>query len=226
MTCWYKEEFLSPFFLNHYSWVDRITIFLGDGGKYLPPDSKIKRVSLIMPQGIDDGRKRAPVNAYYKICRFDWLLILDADEFAFITREDLEKVPKEFAVAKVAFAHVYRHISEQDLDPSKPVKDQRRHGYFDPMYEKPIIARPGRNLLWRPGNHHLRQVTTVLPTIFTGAHWGNADPCFAIQRRVRDRSQRISLENLKRGYGSRQWNLTEEDVLKECRDHQNDPALW
>ena len=28
ITMWYNEEFLAPFFLNHYSWVDKIHIIL------------------------------------------------------------------------------------------------------------------------------------------------------------------------------------------------------
>ena len=28
ITMWYNEEFLAPFFLNHYKWVDKIHILL------------------------------------------------------------------------------------------------------------------------------------------------------------------------------------------------------
>lgn len=226
ITCWYNEKFLAPFFLNHYSWADRITILVVGPGDYIKPDPKIKCAPLEMPLGMDDGIKAFALNKWYRESSADWVILPDADEFVFAGRVILKLAPKKYDVLRVHLDHVYRHLSEADLDPSKPIMDQRRHGYHEALYDKPIVARGGRNFTWGVGNHSLKGNAKFSPFSLLGAHWANADPCFCVQRRVRDRSQRMSPRNLSKGWTSRQWNLTEEAVLKECGEHANDSRLW
>lgn len=129
-------------------------------------------------------------------------------------------------ISNVALSNVYRHISERALNCSLPIKEQRRHGFLDSRYVKPIVAKAGMDIAWTPGNHTLRGPARYFPVEYEGAHWANADPCFCVGRRIRDRRDRQSKHNLEKKLTYHHHGITAEDVLKECRDHQNDPMLW
>ena len=59
-----------------------------------------------------------------------------------------------------------------------------------------------------------------------GAHWANADPCFCVERRIKNRKERQSKYNLTCRMSWQNHSITAEDILKQCKDHENDPKLW
>jgi len=232
ITCMYNEEFLLPFFLNHYSWVDRITILLDTATndstweiarKY----QQVVFVPFAMIEGMDDGEKSKQISETYQSSPADWVIVADADEFIFISKDDLVKINGDDQASCVSLYDVYRHVTEFDLDPLQPIKSQRSHGCLDNRYIKPSIVRGGLSgISWGPGHHHLSGVANYHPTSFTGAHWANADLSFCINRRIKGRRDRQSPTNKAMGWSVQNWNVTEDSIRQECELHTNDPKLW
>ncbi len=230
ITCVYNEEFLLPFFLKHYEWVDKITILFGEDSTdeskcILEKNPKVEIIPFTMPMGIDDGLKAERISQTYRESKADWVLIVDVDEFAFINRKDLDRIGNEYNLARVSFPHVYCHQSEKDLDLSKSIEEQRRHGYLAQEYIKPSLARGGQDLSWNVGNHGVTGKCRINPEIFPGAHWANADPSFCIERRVKGRKERLSPINIEKKWGHGNFTITKESILAECKAHENDPEV-
>jgi hypothetical protein len=246
----YNEEFLLPFFLKHYDWVDKINVIYDQDStdqtlKILKSNPKINIIPFKFPDMMDDVLKTQKVNQEYSkihdCCR---VLVVDADEFIFTDKIMLKKI--NYPVVYVKLFNVFRHKSEGDLDINKPIKDQRRHGFYEDVYHKPIIAKSGLDLLWGLGNHNItrtprspknlpikiKQIVTgqreakAFDCGIIGAHWSNADPVFCIDRRVRGRRDRQSKSNLEHGYTYQHHHITEESVLAECKQHENDPLVF
>jgi hypothetical protein len=59
-----------------------------------------------------------------------------------------------------------------------------------------------------------------------GAHWVNADPCFCVERRMKNRRDRQSKFNLENKLTFQDHFITEESVLAECKAHENDPEVF
>lgn len=232
ITCVYNEEFLLPFYLQHYSWVDRVNIIFDidtndaslrrivSYSKSLGLDVKLTLMD--MPEGMDNIIKINNINWVYKQLPADsFALLVDADEFVLVDREKLEQIKD--LVTVVYFGHVYRHVDEEDLDPTKPIKEQRRHGFISGR--KPIVVRGGLDASWDVGCHEC----SVKPYNDIGlvlAHWCMADPCFCIDRRYLDRVLRYSDNNKKHGFSTHISSATRESLLAECRQHENDAAIW
>ncbi len=245
ITMWFNEEFLAPFFLSHYRFADRINIILDadTNDNTLAIVSKCPNVHVELfkfPDMMDDMIKVGRINQCYAGLDCDWVICVDADEFIFPlpdvtwTRKFLSEV-KEGNVVKAAMWNVYRHHSDENLDPAmEPVVMQRRHG--DPNmgkaenapYVKPIVCRPKAHDGWSVGNHHIKPNTStkLAGEWLAGAHWANADPCFCIERRLKGRRDRQSKNNLSnRMTFQHQW-IAEQDVLRLCQAHANDPQLF
>jgi hypothetical protein len=165
ITVWYNEEFLAPFFLNHYSWVDKIHILLDadtdDNTEKIAatyPNVSIERFKF--PNMMDDLIKSRKINEKYRsITDADYVVVVDSDEFILCnTLTGSVKDHIASAVKDLYFAvlwQIYQHETEGRLDPSMPVYPQRSHG--DPTIAnaniKPVVARAGLDLVWGVGNH-------------------------------------------------------------------------
>lgn len=229
ISCMYNEQFLAPFFCKHYEWADRITVLLDTATtdkteEIINGFANVVSVPFEMPDGMNDGLKSIRISEFYQASDSDWVIIADADEFIFITREDIESVGGH-TMARVALYDVFRHTTESDLDSSLPVRDQRSHGCLDERYIKPSIVRGGMGFSFGPGHHHLGGIPVVYPLIFKGAHWANADK-FCIERRIKGRRDRQSAENRMFGWSTQNWGVTEVSILQELKNHENDPQLW
>jgi hypothetical protein len=194
---------------------------------------------------MDDVLKVEKINEEYrKIRNCDRILLVDADEFVFVDKAKLDEIKDP--IVSVKLYNVYRHASEGDLDTDKPIQEQRRHGCFEKMYNKPIIANTGLDIVWGPGNHTINRTPRSLSNLPTktlnyltgqrcavaidcgiiGAHWANADPCFCVDRRVKGRRDRQSKYNLEHKLTVHCHNITEESVLAECIMHENEMAVF
>jgi hypothetical protein len=234
--CFYNEAALIPFFLSHYHFVHAIEAFVSPSldatRELLAADPRVLLRDVEMPDGIDDDMKVAWLNAAIRQPDNEhaWHLVLDADEFiwppgdpACVTVEAfLAAVPVNEAAVEARMVQTYRHESESDLDPTiAPVVLQRRHGFS--MGIKPIVLRSNLPFEFAPGNHKVYGGGEVSTTrFFEGAHWQNADPSFAVTRRIRDRKERISAINRARGHGVHHYTLTEAEVLAELEAHRHD----
>ena len=249
ITMWYNEEFLAPFFLNHYSFVDRIHIFLDsdtdDGTRNIV--DKYKNVSihdLTFPDKFDDIIKQQVTNDLYTKLDCDWVFGVDADEFIFLPDNYLEE-----HTDSVYFTHlwnVFRHHTERDLDSTRPVREQRRHGTNElddgshrDAYIKMNIVKAKEDWKWSLGFHggslngsewtyytspSYPAGITHLPPV-PGAHWANADVSYAIERRVKNRRERMSQVNLSHGWCIQNFHITEAAIRERLKRHENDPRV-
>jgi len=169
ITMWYNEEFLAPFFLNHYAWVDKIHILLTPSTDRTEeiikqyPNTEIEYFSF--PNNLlDDTLKVRKINEKYKsLTEADYVIVVDSDEFIFCNqldkpvRDHIAKTNKD--VYFVNLWQIYKHETDMPLDLKLPVYEQRQHGdpdiddSFNILYVKPALVRAGQDLWWREGNH-------------------------------------------------------------------------
>lgn len=167
ITMWYNEEFLAPFFLNHYGWVDKIHILLDadtdDNTEAIAtgyPNVSIEYFKF--PDMMDDVIKARKINEKFRsITDADYVVVVDSDEFIFCNI--LDDSVKEHIVEKgkdcyfATLWQIYQHESDSRLDATKPVYQQRRNGdpKIENCYVKPAVVRAGLDVVWGPGNHTL-----------------------------------------------------------------------
>ena len=239
ITMWYNEAFLAPFFLAHYAWADKITLLYDRDTTDNTPEivKTAPNVTIIpfrFPDMLDDGLKQMKINERYTESDCDWVALVDADEFLFyqdggVLRYDLRSflAASSADVYHVPFFHVHRHKDDADLDTSLPAVPQRRHGVADAG--KPCVARGGQGIRWKAGCHWLipdERSRTVLHDGIYCAHWAMADPCFAFERRLKNRRQRQSRENMARSMGFHNQNITPKDLQREFEAHAEDGQLF
>jgi 2-polyprenyl-3-methyl-5-hydroxy-6-metoxy-1,4-benzoquinol methylase len=171
ITVWYNEEFFAPFFLNHYSWVDKIHVLLdadtNDRTESVAreyPNVEVQPVRF--PDMMDDILKVETIsNKYRTLTEADYVIVVDSDEFVFCNQiEKPVRLHLENTRKDVYFANlwqIYEHENDPPLDPDRAVPAQRRHGDpnmddpFNISYIKPAIVKARKNLHWTPGNHEL-----------------------------------------------------------------------
>lgn len=171
ITMWYNEEFLAPFFLNHYAWVDTIHILLdadtSDHTEQIARQySNVEIEYFQFPDMMNDIIKSTAIShKYLSIRDADYVIIVDSDEFIFpwdtsrTVREHLSVTG--YDAYFVNLWQIYKHESDCPLDPELPVYRQRRHG--DPEMEtldnigylKPIVVKGGLDIFWGIGNHYI-----------------------------------------------------------------------
>lgn len=213
ITCFFREEFLMPLFKLHYHWVDRMNIITTERS-----DGKF-----------DDEDKMNWINDAVAASKADWVVVVDMDEFIYprpfgsnprvVLQQELEF---ETNVIYSHMTRMWRHHTDSDIDQSKPPVPQRIHGI--PDHVKPAVMRPSGVRLGA-GNHDVRiEAGAMLGNPWAGAHWANADPCFWIERETRDRGPRLSERNIQRGHGTH-TRRSRDQILAECKDHENDPVI-
>ena len=250
-TMWYNEEFLAPFFFSHYRFVDKVTVLLDRSTTDKTADcieqaqrryGNIIFSEFSFPDKIDDILKINKFNQCYQEAEHDYVILVDSDEFIFLPPGYLEK--NQAIVNFTKLWNVYRHSTDTDLDPEKPILEQRRHGVSDfegwDTYTKPNLIKAKQDWKWMVGHHagYLNgktmswpmgaayQESVVGPMPLTGAHWSMADPAFVIERRLKGRMGRQSKVNMTRGFGRQHYAVTEASLLAELKKHENDPLVF
>jgi hypothetical protein len=238
LSMWHNEEFLAPFFLNHYDFADSIHLVIGkdtlDQSREIA--SRAPNVTIedfTFPGGLlNDTIKIHKFNEMLRASDADWTIAVDADEFIWpLTFEQpatiLERQEGNLLYAKMW--QVYRNYMEGFLDPTRPPFDQRRHGNPKWHHIKPIIVRRDAQIAWDTGHHnYIKPAPWVRESdeFFVGAHWAMADEDMAIRRYIAGRQKRMSQENLDKRHGFHTFDLTPEGIREECRRHLHDPRLF
>jgi hypothetical protein len=237
----YNEETLARLFVQHYAWADRILAVVSRSTdrtrEVLESAPNVRIFDFEFPNGMDDQIKTQVVNDLLTVRSiYHWKIVVDADEFIWphgrlSPRSYLETVPQSVTVLEARMRNVFRHHSEADLDLDRPPVLQRCfgdpdfHSLENRQYQKPIVIRSGSGVLLGLGNHTQARGVFDHSFWFDGTHWQNADPCFAVQRRTRDRRDRQSERNLRSGYGVQNHSVTEEDILALCESRRNCPKI-
>ncbi len=217
IVCFYKEEFLLPLLANHYDWADRITLITRKRDDHM----------------FDDDDKTNWVNEAVRASRADWVVLVDCDEFVFPMpyglnpRVALEQEHGDLIYSRMV--RVWRHKTDVDIDRTRHPVPQRLHGIADLRDDgghiKPCVFRPNPTTRIGAGNHDIwSDIPMLVGWEWSGAHWANADPCFWIERETRDRGPRLTQRNKERGYGTHTLR-TKEQILAECKAHENDPKI-
>lgn len=229
LTFVYNEEYLLPFYFKHYAFCDRLNIIYDVDStdktiELLKSNPKVRIIPYHFKNMMNDQEKVDFINSCYGNFKEDTrILNVDTDEFVFTDKEQLLSL--NVNALCVTLYHTFRHVTEKNLDINIPVKEQRRHGILEAIYVKPIIVKAGLNISWGVGNHTLSG-TNVIDAGIIGAHWANADTCFCVDRRVKNRMLRQSRYNLEHGLTIQHHNITEQNVINECESHKNDPEVF
>lgn len=238
--CAFREEAILPFFLKHYWFVDKFVALLGKSEdrteEILKADPRVEVRPLEFPGGFNDREKIEGMNKAVSSLDggFDWVIAADADEFLWPPNDSgcgtlgslLTRTREN--VLRVAYRNVYRHVDDSNLDINSdtPPVYQRRHGDGAPLpgYIKPAVIRTKRGITFGIGHHEVYGASAH-GTPLAGSHWAYADLSFCIYRSVRDRTQRMSGENVARGWGTGHYNETEDKVRHLCKQHEHDPIV-
>jgi Glycosyl transferase family 2 len=220
----------------------------------LKADPRVELHYFESPAGMDDGLKIQKINALVAAIgqECDWIIVVDSDELVWpenwsaAAREGLPRnpvsvvdflslVPGDESCVMARMWQVFRHESDADLDVAKtPVFLQRRHGCPDREspalagYCKPIVIRANHGFQFTAGQHRLEASSRLKFSSrgFDGAHWANADPCFAVGRILRGRRDRMSAHNKVMGMGVQYFTIDEGQILGNCQAHRQDPQLF
>lgn len=244
ITMMYNEAVFAPLFVRHYApWIDKLTVFYSESSdgtreelERAATECGLKSLNIVpieFPDGFDDTLKIAYINGAVRNSSAKFVVCVDADEFVhpwpFESTDPRAELKKETAnVVRCRMFQMYRHLTEADIDPTKPPLFQRRHGApdeFQKFYDKPCIVRPDSGVQFKTGCHIVTIPYPESRTQWRGAHWGKADD-FCLRRYLRDRRDRLSQNNRDRDYGTHLATETEERLRSELRAHENDPQLF
>ena len=213
ITTYFREEFLAPLFLLHYSWVDHINIITAQF-----PDGKF-----------NDYLKMDLINAAIGKSNADWVIVVDFDEFVFPYPYGVD--PREVLMfepadkMEVPMWRVWRHHTDKDVDRMQPPVLQRLHCVANPGHTKPCIFRP-RGVSIGIGCHNANFPADHKPGMpWTAVHWANADPCFGIERSRENRQNRMCQRQLNETLGViPEWR--DPGFLEQrYKDHLNDGLI-
>jgi len=234
---WYNEELLAPLFFNHYAYCDEIHILLDPDTNDRTREIASKYPNVIIKDGhckdgMDNIQMLSNINQGILGVKDGWIYMVDADEFifpehhedphAFLGRQTAE-------VVNATYFHVYRHVTEKDIDYSKPPIPQRIHALdggpeHKNWFWKPSVFRASARVQLTIGNHRFEGIHTVSKERYIGAHWKQADPIICVQRRLSN-MVRHSEHDHKKGWGNHDFHVSEEKLLRQLEEKNNLPVL-
>ena len=257
ITDWYNEEDMAPYFLNHYSYVDTICIQIDSAtndktvevcSKY--PNVEIKYINY--PDGFDDIVRAKRISDESNSSKeYDWIFAVDADELIFASdHEDLKTFLSRQTgnVVWVDEVTVYKHVTEEQLDPTKPTLFQRRHGCR--LGPKSNVIKPNFNVVFGAGQHSVSNKPTdsqmkaskyssrsifYRPTHnfkndivycqerLRCSHWNMVDTDWAIKRLMN--RNKMSKNRQIQGVGTHYLSMSAKSLTDECDQHKNDPQI-
>lgn len=149
-TCVWNEEFLLPYFLQHYRWAERIVVYDNEStdrtADIAAADPRVK-VRENRSGGVSSNIARRDLrNACWKEARgkADWVALVDADEFLY--HPDilafLEYLHRRGTALAIPFG--WDMISETTPSGPEPLIEQVRFGAPARFYSKPCLFCPAR----------------------------------------------------------------------------------
>lgn len=246
ITVWYNEAFLAPFFLHHYAYADRITLFYdADSNDNSLDIARTGHNVTIIPfsfsAGFSSVEKQRLINNRYAESDADWVLAADADEFVFCkggedvfindVRAFIKAYPG-FDIYNASLYSVFPLKGQGPPDPALPAVPQRRHGnpIITPGFHKPLLFRGGLDLVWWLGCHQAMSPEgssyRQSPHKLFGAHWHKADLDMALQRILLNRVPRIGEDDKKAKYSIHYSRESEASLREEFARFADGPRLF
>jgi len=242
ITHWYNEELLAPLFFNHYKNCDEVRILLDTDTNdrtreiasiwALSESSNIVIQDIHCPDAMDNIQMLNNINQAISEVKDGWIYMVDADEFIF---PEWHEDPQTFLarqtteVVNCIYFHVYRHVTETDIDYSQNPIPQRIHALeggpeYKNWFWKPSVFRASVGVQLTIGNHRFVGKHTVSTERYIGAHWKQADYDICVRRRLSNR-ERHSQHDHKRGWGNHDFHITEERLKDQLEKNSNLPEL-
>ena len=158
--------------------------------------------------------------------------MVDADEFIFPEYHEDPQIFLKRQTAEIVnclYFHVYRHMTEGDIDYSLDPVPQRIHAIeggpeFKNWFWKPSVFRASAKVQLTIGNHRFVGKHSISNERYIGAHWKQADYEICIRRRLSNR-KRHSQHDHKKGWGNHDFNITEERLKAQLKKNSNLPVL-
>lgn len=234
---WYNEELLAPLFFNRYRDCDEVRILIdtdtNDGTREIAsryPNVILQDVHC--RDGMDNIQMLENINNAILEVKDGWIYMVDADEFIF---PEFHEDPRTFLarqkeeVVNCLYFHVYRHITEKDIDYTQDPIPQRTHAKeggpeFKNWFLKPSVFRAEAKVQLTIGNHRFKGEHTVSRERYIGAHWKQADYAICVPRRLSNRV-RHSEHDHKRGWGNHDFHITEERLRLQLQANSTLPEL-
>jgi hypothetical protein len=232
LSIWYNEELLAPLFCNHYNTETEVHILLetdtNDGTRDI-----LKRYPNVVVQdvhckdGMDNKQMIDIINDAILKIDDGWIYLVDADEFIF---PEFWEDPQTFLARQTAdivnatYFHVYRHVTDTDIDYTKPPVPQRLHAkegkeYLD-QFTKPSVFKASSKVHITIGNHNFSGEHSISQERYIGAHWKQADLELCVKRRLSN-GLRHSAADRKKGYGNHDYHQTRERLEQVLQKNSN-----
>jgi glycosyltransferase involved in cell wall biosynthesis/predicted Zn-dependent protease len=177
---------------------------------------------------LDDLLRRDALERARAACigRYDFVILVDADEFVVPKRgglkDTLARHRDQPALGTEGY-DVIQRPGEPAYDPAAPLLGQRRWGVPNPTYGKPVVLRPDSPVRLAVGQHFLegpRPYPPVCP--FYLLHFAGFDEGLFLKRR-RQMTARQGDRNIRAGYSVQHTSQTEDDLRRRWRELQAHP---
>ena len=234
---WYNEELLAPLFFNHYRNCDEVRILMDTDTNDKSREIASKYPNVVIENAhcsdqMDNIQMLHNINHAILQVKDGWIYMVDADEFIF---PEYHEDPQTFlsrqttGVVNCTYFHVYRHVTEKDIDYSLDPIPQRTHALdggpeHKNWFCKPSVFRASEKVQLTIGNHRFQGEHTVSKERYIGAHWKQADPAICIPRRLSN-MVRHSQHDHKKGWGNHDFHVSEERLRRQLDKNSNLPEL-
>lgn len=171
------EAFVLPRWIDHYAdqvGMDNLVIFddnSSDGSTDDLPCTVHRLPALPGRKGYETARMGLLSGiAAGLLAVYDWVVMVDADEFLLPDPKAYANLPDLLAdrdvdvIAPMAINVVHHVDSEPPLDPARPLLEQRHYGTFLPLMCKPSLKRVPAP--WRSASHGIAAPFAVDPQLF------------------------------------------------------------
>ena len=146
ITVCYNEEKLLPYFLKHYSFADLITVYdnhsTDKSMEIVRKFPKTEIIKMTTKDEFNDDDLLWIKNTAYKGADYDWVIIVDVDEFLYHPNllEKLEKYKNEGVTIPVTLGfNMYSKVFPTE---DKPITTLIQNGIFTKTHSKKVIFNP------------------------------------------------------------------------------------
>lgn len=214
ISFFYNEEYLLPFYLNHYAYADKITAFYDEDStdntlKILKNDPKVRVFPFKFIDGLNETEKIYMINKAYRKSKAKYCIIADADEFVFKPR---------FMFRNMYFCKLWQMVGkDRELTIDAPIKVQLCSGYYDKLYLKPSIVKTGKRYKFKEGHHSVTRFHVKKYPFFNtveGMHLNMLSWKF-YKNRMLDRFTRQSQYNKDKGFSHQFTNRSGYEIARK-----------
>jgi hypothetical protein len=192
--------------------------------------SAVTVTSLDTDGQLDDLLRRDAFERCRAACagRFDWVVLVDADEFL-VPREGefkatLARYPDRDVLGSEGY-DVVQGPGEAAFNPSAAPLAQRRWGIPNSAYGKPVVLRPGAAVRLAVGHHYLEGLPPYPRACpFLLFHLAGFDEAIFLKRR-RQMVSRQGARNAARGFGLQYRGVTEDDLRRQWSELRGNPSV-